>query len=117
MAKSEASVRNIVAIMSTCQRFLDKKYISRVEIPFTLNRKGTFVKVWSVVYISPAIVSLEESRDIALGYCRYMKYTDVTTVTEIDLLPEPINGARLNRNSERAKKKESLSKRPKSVLN
>lgn len=110
-------VGDVFAVVSTCQRFLDKKYITRVEIPFSIHRKGDWGKCLDVVYITPAIVSLAESRDVALSYCRDMKYTEVEIVPEIDVLPEQGNHARPNDKQERAKKREGLYRRHKNKLN
>lgn len=109
----EATVK---AIVSTCQRAFDKKYITRVEIPFSIHRKGDWGKVMDVVFITPAIASLIESRNMALEHCKMMCYSGIKIITEIELLPECHGPGRPNDKEERAKKKESLSKRQKSVL-
>ena len=110
----EATIR---AVVSTCQRALDKKYITRVEIPFAAHRKGDYGKVLDVSYITPAIATLDGSRNMALEHCKMMKYSDIEIIEEIELLPEQGTYARPNDKEERAKKKERLSQRHKSVLN
>ncbi len=110
----EATVK---ALVSTCQRFFDKKYITRVEVPFAAHRKGDYGKELNVVFITPAIAFLKMSQGMALEHCRMMNYSDIEVLSEVELLPECHGPGRPNDKEERAKKKESLYQRRKSVLN
>ena len=110
-------VGNKVAIVSTCQRGFDGKYITRVEIPFSIHRKGDWGKKLDVSFITPAIASLFESRSMALEHCRMMCYTDIELAEDVEVLPEAHRPGFPNQKEEKAKKKERLSQRRKSVLN
>ena len=110
----EATVK---AIVSTCQRFFDKKYITRVETPFVAHRKGDYGKELDVVFITPAIASLEMSQSMALEHCKQMNYSDIEVITEVELLPEQGRPGFANQKDELSKKKERLYQRRKSVLN
>lgn len=54
---------------------------------------------------------------MALDYCKMMGYTETELTEEVEILPEAYRAGFPNQKEEKAKKKESLSKRQKSVLN